>query len=423
MRRLLRWFSIWTAVCLLAGLLLPVFAAEEEAQSPAPVVVPEPTEEEKPPAPEPIRLDPFDPGPEIPEAKEGDIERLEDGLHYEIPEDWTAQDVIDWFICHYELDADCFSVCFYCPATGERAAWNEDAYFLAASTFKLPLNMYYYEQEAAGVYSPNTIVGGMPLSLAHQQSLLWSLNEVSVEMIYYLGPFFVYKQLVTERYGTLPEEDYPMAYWGNNYYSTHFMVDTLTYLYERLDEFPELVDYLKEAMPGYFLRKYNGDVPVLHKYGSLDLNVHDVGILFTEEPCLTAIYTHEYQKTVFGAELISRLGKALIDYQTQRTELNRLAAEQTEPEETETEPATEESAAVTTEAPTEAGIETTAAPANQTEASAAESLNPTEAVPETAETAEPAAKEKSFPVVPVLLILLGAAVTASGLVFLFRSKK
>ena len=406
-RRLLKWISLLTAVCLLAGLMLPVFAAEgenpppdtapapdpdpepvptpapdpepvptpdpipqpepdpvpgpeptpepqpapdpepapEPSAAPAPVPspdpVPTPTEPEKPPAPEPIRLDPYDPGPELPPEVEGEIEIREDGLHYEIPEDWTAQDLIAWFIHHYDLDADSFAVSFYCPATGERAAWNEDAYFLAASTYKLPLNMYYYEQEAAGVYSSSTIVGETTLSQAHMQSLLWSVNEVSEAMIYYLGSFYTYKKLMTERYGGIPDDEYPMAFWGNNYYSTAFMVSTLTYLYEHLEDFPELVDYLKQAMSGYFLQKYSGDIPVAHKYGMVDTNLHDVGILFTEEPCLVAIYTHDYLRNVYGEELIARLGKAFIDYQTQRTELNRLAAEEAAATEAETEPAPE----------------------------------------------------------------------------------
>ena len=423
MRGPLRWLSLSLAACLLAGLMLPAFASETPEPTPEPVVepAPEPTEPPapeptEPPAPEPIRLDPFDPGPEQPTPPAGDIERTEGELHYEIPADWTAQDVIDWFIVQYDLDADCFAASFYCPATGERADWNQDAYFIAASTYKLPLNMYYYEQEAAGVYSPDTIVGGMTLSQAHMSSLLWSMNEISLEMVYYLGPFYVYKHLVTERYGTLPEEEYPLAYWGNNYYSTRFMVDVLTYLYERQEEFPELVGYLKEAMPGYFLKKYNGDTPVLHKYGTIDWNYHDVGILYTEEPCLLAVYTHNYQRNVYGAELIARLGRAMIDYQTMRTEQNRRTPPETEAPETEA-PETEppeteppETAAETTALP-ETEVPTTA-PTEQTEASAA---RPGPEVPD----AGPAESNA----LPLLLILAGIAALATGGILLLRRRK
>ncbi len=457
MRRLLRWLTGMMAVFLLAGLLLPVFATEtpeptpepepvpsepapasepapepvpSDAPAPEPTAppapVPEPTQEEEPPPPEPIRLDPFDPGPERPPCPEGDIERFEDGLHYDIPEDWTAQDVIDWFIGHYDLDADCFAVSFYCPATGERADWNQDAYFLAGSTYKLPLNMYYYEQEAAGVYSPSTVIGETTLAQAHMESLLWSMNDISHEMLYNLGPFYVYKQLMAEHYGGIPDDEIPIGFWSNNYYSTRFMINVLTCLYDRLDEFPELAEYLLQAMPGYYLQKYNGAVPVLHKYGTVDMNFHDVGILFTEEPCLVAIYTHNYARSVFGEELVARLGKALLDYQTQRTELNRLAAEQAASAEPVTETPDEETEAAVpvTEAPTdapvhgaEAGTESTAPAQTESAAPARTDLASADPEPPADRSAGPAAY------LPILLIPVGMAAAAVGIIALLRRKK
>ena len=194
------------------------------------------------------------------------------------------------------------------------------------------------------------------------------------------------------------------------------MVDVLTYLYERQEEFPELVGYLKEAMPGYFLKKYNGDTPVLHKYGTIDWNYHDVGILYTEEPCLLAVYTHNYQRNVYGAELIARLGRAMIDYQTMRTEQNKRTppeteAPETEPPETEP-PETEppETAAETT-APTETEARPTA-PTEQTEASA---VGPGPEVPD----AGPAESNA----LPLLLILAGCAALAAGGFLLLRRGK
>ena len=43
----------------------------------------------------------------------------------------------------YHLDEKNFAVSYYNTVTGEEYNWNETAMLTAASTFKLPLNLYY----------------------------------------------------------------------------------------------------------------------------------------------------------------------------------------------------------------------------------------------------------------------------------------
>ena len=61
--------------------------------------------------------------------------------------------------------------------------FNEDALFESASVYKLALNMYYYEQEAAGNIAPDAVYGGMPLSDCHRLSLQYSNNDLSRVML------------------------------------------------------------------------------------------------------------------------------------------------------------------------------------------------------------------------------------------------
>lgn len=53
----------------------------------------------------------------------------------------------------YHLDETNFAVSYYNTVTGEEYNWNETAMFTAASTFKLPLNLYYYELQNEGKIS------------------------------------------------------------------------------------------------------------------------------------------------------------------------------------------------------------------------------------------------------------------------------
>ena len=76
--------------------------------------------------------------------------------------------------------------------------FNEDALFESASVYKLALNMYYYEQEAAGNIAPDAVYGGMPLSDCHRLSLQYSVNDVSLAMLDAAFPDFAdYKRLAS----------------------------------------------------------------------------------------------------------------------------------------------------------------------------------------------------------------------------------
>ena len=57
----------------------------------------------------------------------------------------------------YHLDETNFAVSYYNTVTGEEYNWNETAMFTAASTFKLPLNLYYYELQNEGKISGDTV--------------------------------------------------------------------------------------------------------------------------------------------------------------------------------------------------------------------------------------------------------------------------
>lgn len=287
--------------------------------------------------------------------------RGEDGrLHYTIPGTWTASDVISWFVLNYGLDSENFAVSFYCPETGERAAYNENTYMFAASTYKLPLNMYYYDQQAAGVWTDDTLIGETRLADAHVKSILYSINDISEEMIYQLGSFRRYKQLMLDNYGKLEPGLVPSEYYANNYYCTHFMLNVLTDLYARQEEFPELLKLMKAAMPERYFKRYSGTTPVAHKYGTFEGCYHDVGIVYTEQPFLLAVYTRNIIGKASGEDLCGRVCLAMMAWQEREIPPEPAPTESTEPVETVETGIPETDAILETDAP---AAETEPAPA------------------------------------------------------------
>ena len=236
----------------------------------------------------------------------------------EAPEaDASLAALFDEFRAERNLTESNFAVSYYDTVTGESYDWNETHMMVAASTFKLPLNLYYYEKENAGELAPDTLItqGGATLDLCHYLSIVESNNEISHALLYRIGTFPEYKEAM-RKFFTMTDDEIDPKYYQNNYYCTRMMMDTLKYLYERQIDFPELIDYMKKANPqnGYFRAKVT-EMDVAHKYGSFEGAENDVGIFYAEHPFLLAVYTQGVGETV-----VQDAARLAADYNAQQTQ-------------------------------------------------------------------------------------------------------
>ena len=234
------------------------------------------------------------------------------------PSQESLDDVVADFMDEYGLNSENFALSYYNTVTGEAYGYNDTHMMVAASTFKLPLNLYYYDLERNGELDPDAYIAGAgtTLSDAHYQSLVWSNNEVSIGLLYNLGDFRTYKELM-RRYFTMEDEEIEYIYYADNYYCTRMMIDALTYLYDNQEDFSEMIGYMLEAQPGeYFKAGVPEEYDVAHKYGWYEGAVNDVGIIYTPEPFLLAVYTQDV-----GAQVVSDAAALCTDYNLAHTQL------------------------------------------------------------------------------------------------------
>lgn len=245
---------------------------------------------------------------------------------------WTLPDLIADFMDKNGLNEKNFAISYYNTVTEESYDFNETTMMVAASTFKLPLNLYYYEMEAAGEISGDTVLtqGGATLSYIHYESLVNSNNELSHAMLYRLGDFRTYKECM-RKYFTMTDDEIDAKYYYDNYYCTRMMMDTLKYLYAHEDEFPEMIDYMKQGCAGAYFQTYLKDtIDVAHKYGSFEGAENDTGIFYADQPFLLAVYTQSA-----GVSVVEDAAKLLYDYteyQYCMGEIARFAQEKAEAE-------------------------------------------------------------------------------------------
>ncbi len=239
----------------------------------------------------------------------------------------TLAERFDAFRETYGLNEENFAVSYYDTVSGEEYNWNETTMLVAASTYKLPLNLYYYEMQNEGQISGDTVIteGGATLDRCHYLSLVESNNEVSIALLYRIGNFRTYKETM-RRYFTMTDDEIDPKYYQNNYYCTRMMMDTLKYLYANAEQFPEMLDYMKQSLPqdAYF-RHYlpEEDVVIAHKYGSFEGAENDTGIFYTEQPFLLAVYTQSV-----GEEIVAQAAQLAYEYNQEQILLTRQDANQ-----------------------------------------------------------------------------------------------
>ena len=205
----------------------------------------------------------------------------------------SAQELIDAYRAEHALTEDNFAISFYVPETGEHYDFNETKLFYGASTYKLPLNLYYYDMQLAGEITGDTMITkSASLDEAHYQSLVYSNNELSYSLWRRIGDWPEYKTAM-RKYFTMTDDEIPQKYYYDHVFCTRMMMDTLKVVWNGQEQYTELLDYLKIACPDAYFKTYLNvdETPVAHKYGSYEGAENDVGIIWAGRPFLLAVYT------------------------------------------------------------------------------------------------------------------------------------
>lgn len=200
-----------------------------------------------------------------------------------------------------------------------------DQYMVAGSTYKLPLNLYYYEQENAGAIDPNSKLefkasdfeaGGpvgdsykpgatFTISQLHYYSLVYSDNTASRILYSGLGGWGAYRSAI-QKYSSI---SYSNEFYENKF-TTRYMNDVLSYLYANSSKFPTMMSYLASVAPGECLRM-SVDVPIYQKDGFYGSAYNAVGLVYGNKPYAVAIYTSLGER---GKQVIGDINNLLYQY-------------------------------------------------------------------------------------------------------------
>lgn len=204
--------------------------------------------------------------------------------------------------------------------------YNENIYFTAASTIKVPVCMLYYDKIANGelslsdtlLYSKGDYEAGggrtatdysvgkkIPISYLIEQTIVNSDNTALNILVNNIGYRKCKEELTKYTDIELPEKFYTSNITNVSYY-----YDILQYLYQNANKYSELISYMKKSSEGIYLKANLPQYEVAHKYGSYDGYVHDYGIIYGKNTYLVGVFTKDIED---ASDLIADIGKQVVE--------------------------------------------------------------------------------------------------------------
>lgn len=203
---------------------------------------------------------------------------------------------------------------------------NEKDEFIAASIYKLPLAMLYYDKvnegeytldstftysgymhEDVGVISSDYGIGSqVPLSDLLNDLIIYSDNDAGHILYENLGGWKEYKEAMTKYTDSISENYYTM----DNVTTANTMNDVVTYLYDYKEDYKGLIKNMEEAEPGEYLDR-DTQLSMPQKYGMYDSALNSVGFVECNTSYSIVVLTSLGDK---GADVMANINRIAYEH-------------------------------------------------------------------------------------------------------------
>ena len=241
--------------------------------------------------------------------------------------DTNVENLINQIIIENNLNENNFFFFYYNIEEKKYYFYNENTYFTAASTIKVPVAMVYYDKIADGeldlsdtlLYNRDDYEAGdgstaadysvgerIPLSYLLEQTIVNSDNTALNILIHNIG-----YEKCKEELTKYSDVELVETFYSSNVANASYYYDVLQYLYQNADKYSELIEYMKVSSGGGYLKSNLLQYEVAHKYGSYDGYVHDYGIIYGQNTYLIGVFTNGITD---ASDLIADIGEKVVTY-------------------------------------------------------------------------------------------------------------
>ena len=259
---------------------------------------------------------------EIEEDQNTEVENVDNSQYIDMS---LAKDIETYFQ-EKGIDHEKVAYCITDLDHNIKYSMNEKDEFIAASIYKLPLAMLYYDKvndgeytldstftysgymhEDAGIISSNYGIGSqVPLSNLLNDLIIYSDNDAGHILYENLGGWKEYKEAMTKYTDSISENYYTM----DNISTANTMNDVVTYLYDHKEEYIDLIKNMEKAEPGEYLDR-DTQLSMPQKYGMYDYALNSVGFVECETPYSIVVLTSLGDK---GADVMADINRIAYEH-------------------------------------------------------------------------------------------------------------
>ena len=251
--------------------------------------------------------------PEIEVESEPEIEvesepEIEVEVEPEVIDLQNLEDLINDYLTTNDIDTDLMGYKITDLVSNETIGLNTEQEYIAASIYKLPIAMIYYDGIDEGIYSYDDSIlyedgmgeiggpvydyyyPGEYLELDYLLNVMIEQSDnTSAHMLYeILGGWESYREMAL-KYTNEPA--YPQFYAWENYLTVEFTNDLLLHIYDNQNKYERLLIDMSNAQQDHYLN-YNMNNTIPQKTGNNLRGVGAVGIMLENHPYAISFLSH-----------------------------------------------------------------------------------------------------------------------------------
>lgn len=224
------------------------------------------------------------------------------------------EDILSQFRTEYGLNESNFTMGYYATGTGDAYGFQVDSFRDAATTYMVPMNMIFYDQEADGTIQGtpdsdgNYYITTYFLPDLHLYTITGDDTAMSNTMVNYLGTFRESREALSQ----YSDQSYTEEFYTSNVLNARYMMNVLWRIYENKDTYKDLLEDMDQAQEGWgFDLKLENAYTVYHKFSQEDSVCNDVAIINTPQPFLLAAFS---QNVGHAEEMLGALAELMTEY-------------------------------------------------------------------------------------------------------------
>ncbi len=219
--------------------------------------------------------------------------------------------LIEDYLAENRIPREKIGIGFLYTGTGEEWYYNGDISLYSASLYKVPLLMLVSNKVAKGELDQDDTIKGYKLTDMEEAILTVSNNRYSHLLMDYFWPANRDCRLLWPALADMEMDELPKNFENTSFFNPKFVTRIFYELYSNSDNYPMMLDYLKQAAPNqYFRYKLEGKYDVAQKMGYYEQYHHTAGIIYTEHPIIVTYMTEDVPAHgSFSGDLALRLAE------------------------------------------------------------------------------------------------------------------